>query len=186
MAEYMVIKDNIIKAIYCGEVESNKNVTALPENHQVQVGDNILCYNEDYTRKSDVELIKLGFMQLPQGYKLEQDNIVEMNLDEKILAGLEDVPRFCKIVDNNIIEMEEYEKLAIMQRQEKEDYHRKKRDNLINKEIWKISRHEQEKLLGIKTTLNDDEFLKLLKYIQDLRDITIQEYFPDFVDYPSL
>ena len=185
MAEYMVIQDNIIKAIYCGEVESNENIIPLPENHQVQVGDNILCYNKDYTRKNNVELIKLGFMQLPQGYKLEQNNIVEMSLDEKILAGIEELPRFCKIVDNNIVEMEEYEKLAIMQKQEKEDYHRKKRDNLINEEIWKISRHEQEKLLGIKTTLSDDEFLKLLKYIQDLRDITIQEYFPDFVDYPE-
>lgn len=186
MAEYMIVNNNIIEAIYCGDVEENENVTALPENHQVQVGDNILCYNEDYTRKSDVELIKLGFMQLPQGYKLEQDNIVEMSHDEKILAGLEDVPRFCKIVDNNIIEMEEYEKLAIMQRQEKEDYHRKKRDNLINKEIWKISRHEQEKLLGIKTTLNEQEYLALLQYIQNLRDIPQQAGFPNEVVYPIL
>lgn len=185
MAEYMVIKDNIIDAVYCGEVEENENIVVLPENHEVRAGENIACYNDNWSRKSDVELIKLGLLELPKEYKIENDMLIEMSLDEKILAGIEEMPRFCKIVDNKIVEMEEYEKLAIMQKQEKENYHRQKRDNLINEEIWKISRHEQEKLLGINTTLSDDEFLKLLKYIQDLRDITIQEYFPDFVEYPE-
>lgn len=184
MAEYMIIKDNIIEAVYCGDVESSENTIILPENHEIMVGDNIAFYNDDYTRKSDIELIRLGLKEIPLGYKIENDNIVEMTFNEKIIAGLEELPRFFKIVDNNIIEMEEYEKLEIMQRQEKEDYHRQKRDNMISNEIWKIQRHEQEKLLGIKTTLNDDEFLLLLKYIQDLRDIPKQEYFPDFVEYP--
>lgn len=186
MAEYMVIKDNIIQAVYCGEAESSKNIIMLPENHEIRVGEDIAFYNDNYTRKSDVELMTLGLMDIPNGYKIENNNLVEMTSDERIIAGLDTLPRFFKIVENCLVEMEEYEKLEIMTKEEKENYHRDKRDSLINKEIWKIQRHEHEKLLGISTTLNDDEFLLLLKYIQELRDITSQEYFPDFVEYPVL
>lgn len=185
MAEYMTINNNIIEAIYCGDVEESENIIILPENHEVRAGENIAFYNNDWSRKSDIELILLGLINVPLGYKVENNKLVELTYEEKVIAGLEALPQYYKIENNQLVEMEEYEKLEIMQRQEKEEYHRQKRDSLISKEIWKIQRHEQEKLLGISTTLNDDDFLKLLKYIQDLRDITLQEYFPDFVDYPE-
>lgn len=185
MAEYMIVNNNIIEAIYCGDVEENENTIILPENHEVRVGENISFYNDDWSRKSDVELIQLGLINIPEGVKIENGNIVEMTFVEKVIAGLEEMPLYYKIENNDLVEMAEHEKLAIMQKQEKENYHRQKRDKLINEEIWKIQRHEQEKLLGLNTTLSDEEFLKLLKYIQDLRDITTQEYFPDFVDYPD-
>ena len=109
-----------------------------------------------------------------------------MTYDEKVIAGIEDIPPYYKIENNALVEMAEHEKLSLMTKAEKEEYHRQKRDMLISSQMWKIQRHEQEKLLGISTSLSDDEFIKLLKYIQDLRDITIQEYFPDFVDYPEI
>lgn len=185
MAEYMIVNNNIIEAIYCGDVEENENIIILPEKHEVRTGENIAFYNDNWSRKSDVELMQLGLIELPKGYKLENGSIIEMSFNEKVIAGIEEIPPYYKIENNQLVEMAEHEKLALMQRQEKENYHRQKRDNLINQEIWKIQRHEQEKLLGLNTTLSDDEFLKLLKYIQDLRDITTQEYFPDFVDYPE-
>ena len=175
MAEYMTINNNIIEAIYCGDVEENEKIVVLPENHEVRVGENIAFYNNDWSRKSDIELMQLGLIDIPTGFKLENNMLIE----------IEEMPPYYKIENNQLVEMAECEKLEIMQRQEKEEYHRQKRDSLISKEIWKIQRHEQEKLLGLNTTLSDDEFLKLLKYIQDLRDITLQEYFPDFVDYPE-
>lgn len=186
MAEYMIVNNNIIEAIYCGDVEESENIIILPENHEVRAGENIAFYNDNWSRKSDIELITLGLSELPKGYKLENGSIVEMSYNEKVIAGIEEIPPYYKIENNQLVEMEEHEKLASMQRQEKENYHRQKRDDLINQEIWKIQRHEQEKLLGLNTTLSDDEFLKLLQYIQDLRDITTQEYFPDFVDYPEI
>lgn len=158
MAEYMVLKNNVVEAIYCGEIKNGENIIILPENHEVRVGENIAFYNDDYTRKSDIELI---------------------------LSNLKDLPPYYKIENNALVEMAEHEKLELMTKAEKEEYHRQKRDRLISSQMWKIQRHEQEKLLGLNTTLSDDEFLKLLKYIQDLRDITLQEYFPDFVDYPE-
>ena len=185
MAEYMTINNNIIEAIYCGDVEENENIIILPENHEVRAGENIAFYNNDWSRKSDIELMQLGLIDIPTGFKLENNILIEMAYVEKVIAGIEEMPPYYKIENNALVEMAECEKLEIMQRQEKENYHRQKRDNLINNEIWKLQRHEQEKLLGLNTTLSDDEFLKLLKYIQDLRDITLQEYFPDFVDYPE-
>lgn len=186
MAEYMIVNNNIIEAIYCGDVEKDENTVILPKNHEVKVGENIAFYNDDYTRKSDIELILSNLKDIPLGYKLENNQLIEMTYDEKVIAGIEDIPPYYKIENNALVEMEEYEKLSLMTKAEKKNYHRQKRDNLINQEMWKIQRHEQEKLLGLNTTLSDDEFINLLKYIQNLREITEQEYYPDFVDYPEI
>lgn len=185
MAEYMVLKNNVVEAIYCGEIKNSENIIILPENHEVRVGENIAFYNDDYTRKSDIELILLNLKDIPLGYKLENNQLIEMTYEEQVIAGIKDLPPYYKIENNALVEMAEHEKLELMTKAEKEEYHRQKRDRLISSQMWKIQRHEQEKLLGLNTTLSDDEFLKLLKYIQDLRDITLQEYFPDFVDYPE-
>lgn len=185
MAEYMVLKNNVVEAIYCGEIKNSENIIILPENHEVRVGENIAFYNDDYTRKSDIELMQLGLIDIPAGFKLENNMLIEMAYVEKVIAGIKDLPPYYKIENNALVEMAEHEKLELMTKAEKEEYHRQKRDRLISSQMWKIQRHEQEKLLGLNTTLSDDEFLKLLKYIQDLRDITLQEYFPDFVDYPE-
>lgn len=80
----------------------------------------------------------------------------------------------------------EEEMLLSMTEEEKANYHREKRDSLINKEMWKLQRHEQEKILGIETTLTEQKYLALLQYIQALRDIPQQEDFPNTVTYPVL
>ena len=76
--------------------------------------------------------------------------------------------------------------LSVMSEEEKANYHREKRDSLINKEMWKLQRHEQEKSLSLPTTLTDEQYLTLLQYIQLLRDIPQQEGFPNSVVYPEL
>lgn len=70
--------------------------------------------------------------------------------------------------------------------EEKASYHRQKRDTLLNTELWKLQRHEQEKILGIETTLTEEEYIKLLQYIQELRNLPQQEGFPNTVVYPVL
>lgn len=80
----------------------------------------------------------------------------------------------------------EEEMLLSMTEEEKSNYHREKRDSLINKEMWKLQRHEQEKALSLPTTLTDEQYLTLLQYIQLLRDIPQQEGFPNTVVYPEL
>ena len=97
MAEYMTINNNIIEAIYCGNVEESENIIILPENHEARVGENIAFYNDDWSRKSDVELIQLGLISLPVGYKINNNNIIEMTYEEKIIAGIELLPTTMKI-----------------------------------------------------------------------------------------
>ena len=67
MAEYIVIENNIIKGIYCGSVLEDENTIILPINHQVQEGDRLDFYNEDFSRKSDYELIIQGLIDIPKG-----------------------------------------------------------------------------------------------------------------------
>lgn len=75
--------------------------------------------------------------------------------------------------------------LSVMTEEEKAEYHRAKRDELLNSVLWQVERHNQEKTLGIETTLTDDEYLALLNYIQELRNIPQQLGFPNSVTYPE-
>lgn len=183
MAEYMVLKNNVVEAIFCGTAE--KGSTTLPANHEVRVGEPLTFYNEDYTRKSEVQLIQEGLIELPQGYKIEEDKLVEMTFDEKIIAGIDPLPNGMKIVDNKIIPMTEEERLEIMTEEEKASHHRQKRDTLLNAELWKLQRHEQEKALNLPTTLTDEQYTALLQYIQELRKLPQQSNFPNTVVYPE-
>lgn len=79
----------------------------------------------------------------------------------------------------------EEEMLLSMTEEQRANYHREKRDSLINNEIWKLQRHEQEKMLGINTTLTDEQYLTILNYIQSLRKLPQQPNFPNEVIYPE-
>lgn len=184
MAEYMIVENNIVTGIFCGVAE--KGSITLPKNHEVRVGESLDFYNSNYTRKTEVQLIKEKLIELPQGYKIDNDKLVEMTYEERIIAGLESLPYGMKIVDNNLVAMTEEEKVAAMTIEEKAAYHRQKRDTLLNAEVWKVERHNQEILLGRETTLSNDEFMNLLRYIQELRDLTEQPNFPNEVIYPTL
>ena len=184
MAEYMIVKNNIVEAIFCGEAE--KGSIVLPANHQVRVGEPLTFYNEDYTRKSKAQLIQEGLIELPQGYKIDNDKLVEMTYDEKVIAGIEQLPYGMKIENGKLLPKSENELFNEMTPEEKENSIRSKRDYLINNVIWKIERHKQEKELNINTTLTNEEYLNLLKYIQALRDITNQKGFPEKVTFPTL
>ena len=78
------------------------------------------------------------------------------------------------------------ELLSTMTAEEKAEYYRAKRDELLNNVLWKVQRHEQEKTLGIDTTLTDEQYMALLEYIQALRDLPQQAAFPDNGVYPEL
>lgn len=203
MAEYMTVENNIITGIYCGyeytepqydeqgeiikpsEKIIPQNSVELPTNHEVRVGEPLTFYNKDYTRKSDIELMQENLIPIPQGYKIENDNLIEMTYDDKVIAGLEELPRFMKIVGDEVVPMTEEEKLNSMTEEEKTTYHRQERDRLLNAELWKLQRHEQEKALSLPTTLTDEQYLDLLKYIQLLRDLPQQDNFPNTVMYPE-
>lgn len=58
------------------------------------------------------------------------------------------------------------------------------RNMRLNSTDWLVSRHTEEKLLGMNTTLSESQFTKLLTYRQQLRDITNQYTTLDDVVWP--
>ena len=63
---------------------------------------------------------------------------------------------------------------------------RRKRNNLIEEVEWRIQRYQQQSELGSKTTDSEETYKALLLYVQELRDITLQEGFPKEVVFPEL
>lgn len=183
MAEFMTVEKNIVTGIFCGTAEE-RSIT-LPANHQVRVGEPLTFYNEDYTRKSEVQLMQEELIPIPQGYKIDDNNLVEMTYDEKIIAGLEQLPNGMKIVDDKILPMTEDEKLQVMTEEEKANYHRQKRDSLLNEVDTLLLKYTEQVELGI-ININEKYRLDLLKYKQALRDIPEQADFPENIEYPEL
>lgn len=184
--EYIKIENGIITEHIAG---------VKPEGEWIEVkefwggvGEPVEWYDEEWNRIDDITLYDTNIKPIPKGMKFNDDHtdLVEMNGDEKIIAGLSEVPDGMKIVDNNLVPMTEEERVAVMTTDEKATHHRRKRNGLIRSEIWKIERHTQEQLLNIETTLSNDEVMNLLRYIQELRDLTEQPNFPNEVIYPTL
>lgn len=56
---------------------------------------------------------------------------------------------------------------------------RQERDYLLKNILWRVERYNQQKQLSISTSDSDEEYMKILEYIQYLRDIPEQETFPN-------
>ena len=76
------------------------------------------------------------------------------------------------------------EKTLEEKRKEAEEQVRAERDRLLGDSMWMLQRHQSEKQLGRPTTLSEEEFLGLLQYQQDLRDVPQQSGFPENVEWP--
>ena len=60
------------------------------------------------------------------------------------------------------------------------------RDMKLYETDWMITRHNDQKALNITTSLTDSQFIKLLTYRQELRDITTKYSSVDDVVWPLL
>lgn len=95
MAEYMVVENDIVKGIFCGyeyteeEYDKHGNVVKpvekiipqgavdLPENHEVNVGDNINMFTEDFKRKADIDVFSyLNSDEQTQIIRNKRDNLI--------------------------------------------------------------------------------------------------------------
>lgn len=63
--------------------------------------------------------------------------------------------------------------------QERMDAERQWRDSQLTSRQWLRDRHRDEQDLGRPTTLDNEQFVQLLTYLQSLRDWPIDEAFPD-------
>ena len=185
MAEYMTINNNIIEAIYCGDVEENENIIILPENHEVRAGENIAFYNNDWSRKSDIELMQLGLIDIPTGFKLENNMLIEMAYVEKVVAGIEEMPANMKVENGKLIQKSQDEIFNEMTLEQKGNFIRSKRDALINEADILVIKYQEQVELGV-INVDDDYRLALLQYKEDLRNVPEQAGFPENVIWPEM
>lgn len=113
MKEIIVIEEEkIAKHLIVSDRRELKDNEYIVFDWNGNVGESVDYYDENWNRKSQVQLISDGLEKLPIGYKILDDKIVEMTRIEKINAGLEELAKNEKIVDNEIVgksEMEMYQ-----------------------------------------------------------------------------
>jgi hypothetical protein len=114
------VKNGVITGCHCGSLEADFFGTPyyghdrmqIPDNAVVSAGDLAAYYNDAWRRKSDLQLMNDGLLDMPEGYVIEGEALRKMTEDEKILAGLLPPPEGRKIEDGKIVLMTLEDKLA--------------------------------------------------------------------------
>lgn len=70
--------------------------------------------------------------------------------------------------------------------QDKETAVRAERDARIFKIMWRVERYNQQKALGVPTEDTENDYMKLLAYVELLRRVPDQDGFPNNVKWPEL
>lgn len=73
-----------------------------------------------------------------------------------------------------------------MPQEEKASLIRSERDQKLEEVAWMAERHRSQKDLGAETTLTEEQYMELLRYMQDLRDVPQQNGFPKNIVWPEL
>lgn len=165
ITEYITIKDGIITGNYITDGKLPEGAISVKDFAGV-VGDKVEYYKNDWTRKTDVELVKEGIEPMKDGYKWNSDQtgFVEMSQAEKIQAGLEELPQGKKIEGGQLVSMTDEEKLADGQLSQ-EEYNNIQRQKIM-KELDEIDRKTIRPLRAILSglgTKEDKDFLAELE-----------------------
>ena len=83
----------------------------IPPTARVREYDKLVFYDDDWTRKSNIQLIDEGLIPMPEGYVREGDELRKMTDEERILAGLDELWPGTKIVNGKIIPMTQMERI---------------------------------------------------------------------------
>lgn len=92
-----------------GKITAHSIINRNPRENEVivndwngTVGEPLTFYNDDYTRKSDIELMEAELIDIPQGYKIKEGKLEEIKIEtqesEKVEEELEEElpPQFKK------------------------------------------------------------------------------------------
>lgn len=63
---------------------------------------------------------------------------------------------------------------------------RLKRDQLLNNTYWLVERHRNQLDANLTTSITDVEFMEILTYQQELRDVPAQFDFPEEITWPTV
>ena len=86
MSEYIIIKDSKIVEHLCGSVPDG--AIAVPDGFSGTVGMDAGEFNADWSIKKLSDRIAAGFVSVPSGFKVLNEEIVPMTLQEKVDAKL--------------------------------------------------------------------------------------------------
>lgn len=83
-----------------GKIIGHSIINREPRENEVEVnnwngtvGEPLTFYNDDYSRKSDVELMEAGLIDIPRGHKIENGELVEIGETERQLTEEEILQR---------------------------------------------------------------------------------------------
>lgn len=99
---YLTIKDEVITGIYCGNKQDG--FIEVPNTFNGSVGYSINDFDEEWNLlpKEPEPVVE---PEIPEGYKLVNNNLIEMTLIEKIEVGLEALPEGYEIKDNQLVQV---------------------------------------------------------------------------------
>ena len=101
MFEVIKIKDGIIESHSIINRKLRENEVIVNDGNGT-VGEPLTFYNDDYTRKSDIELMEAELIDIPQGYEIKEGKLEEIKIEtqesEKVEEELEEElpPQFKK------------------------------------------------------------------------------------------
>lgn len=167
--EYLIIENEKIKGHYCSN-QLPKGAIEVTD-FSGQIGEPVSFYNDKWERKPDLQLMQEGLIPIPAGFKLENDKLIPMTLEEKIEAGFEKIPVGFKFVNGEFVELSSEEKL------EKGQITKEEYETLLNEKILaELAIIDSKTVRSLRAILSGDYtqedqiFLKELeKKAKDLR-----------------
>ncbi len=151
--QWLIIENEKIIKRCCGKM-APKGATVV-ENFKGFVGEPITFYNPDWTRKSNIELYQQNLLPVPEGFKLEDDHLVELSEYEKALS----------LYNSKKIDITEF-KFKV----------REIRSAMYPTVTQYIEAYQENVYLGLPT--NEQLYKDALLYKHYLREVPQQEEFP--------
>jgi hypothetical protein len=184
--KYIKVENDIITGVWATDsTELPEGATQVPKGFTGIKGMNVHEFDDNWTLRPLSGRVSLGYVRLPEGYKLDGENVVEMTDIEKYAAGVLAVPSGYRLVDGKLVEMTQAEKLAagIITEADIEPQARAERDDLLSSIEWRVTRYNTQVQLGVTPTESDIK--PVLEYMQKLRDLPTTEGWPKNITWPA-
>jgi hypothetical protein len=116
---FITTKNGIVTGVHCGDLPRDNffgtqyyghEIIEVPKGVEIQTGDSVEFYGEEWKRKTDLQLINAGLIQMPEDYVIENNNLRKLTDTELIIAGKKDPPQGKKVEDGKIVNMSLEEK----------------------------------------------------------------------------
>ena len=171
--EYLKIENGIITAHYAGDMV-DEDCIPLEGEFWGCVGEPVEWYDKHWNRIDDITLIESGKKEMPEGMKFNdtRTDLVPMDEDELIVAGVKPLPAHQKIVDGKLEEktVREMWLEGSISTEDFAKHKRSERDSLLT---------STDKYMISDFPVDEAYRERIRLYRQELRDITQSAEWPD-------